>query len=110
MFNNIKTAEQLATEKAQADFEVAINAWKQQRQEAVDNIVVTLNGKEFQGDELSQTRLSRAIVALPDDVSTTPWVAKDNTVVMLNKLELKDLLKQAGNAQNLLWNDGRPTG
>jgi hypothetical protein len=91
--------------KAQDD---AIATWKSSRQALVDNIEVTLNTVIYQGDELSQTRMSRAIVALPDDVVTISWVAKDNTVQLLNRVQLTGLLLQAGQAQSAVWNLNRP--
>lgn len=108
MFKNIKTAEELAAEKAQADYVAALAAWKQQREELVTNIEVTHNGVIYQGDETSQDRMSRAINALPDDTATVPWVAKDNSVQNLTKPDLKTILFAAGQEQTLIWNDGRP--
>jgi hypothetical protein len=52
--------------------------------------------------------MSRAIVALPDDVVTISWVAKDNTVQLLNRVQLTGLLLQAGQAQSAVWNLNRP--
>ena len=85
--------------KATIDREV----FKKDRAIAVSNIEVTHAKGLFQGDETSQDRMSRAINGLPDDVTTIPWRTSDNLSVSLNKLELRDILFQAGMAQSALW-------
>ena len=77
--------------------------FKAQRQEAVDNLEVTYEGTIYQGDEVSQGRMSRAILALPDDTTTTLWIAKDNTPMQLTKGDLSIILRLAGEAQTVLW-------
>lgn len=86
----------------------AISEWKANRQTLVDNIEVIYEGVVYQGDEVSQTRMSRAITALPDDEITIPWVAKDNTEHNLNRLDIKAILFQAGLQQSNIWNLDRP--
>ena len=81
----------------------AREAFKAQRQEAVDNLEVTYEDIIYQGDEVSQGRMSRAILALPDDTTTTLWIAKDNTPVQLTKVDLSSILRLAGEAQTALW-------
>ena len=81
----------------------AREAFKSQRQEAVDNIEVTYEGTIYQGDEVSQGRMSRAILALPDDTTTTLWIAKDNTPMQLTRVDLSSILRLAGEAQTVLW-------
>ena len=78
-------------------------AFKAKRQEAVDNLEVTYEGTIYQGDEVSQGRMSRAILALPDDTTTTLWIAKDNTPMQLTKVDLSAILRLAGEAQTALW-------
>ena len=90
-----KTAELEATQ--------AREAFKAQRQEAVDNLEVTYEDTIYQGDEVSQGRMSRAILALPDDTITTLWIAKDNTHIQLTKVDLSSILRLAGEAQTVLW-------
>jgi len=87
---------------------LAYQELKSQRSTAVDSIEVTYNGVIYQGDELSQGRLSRAISALPDDTTTTTWVAKDNSVHQLTRVDLKTILALSGAEQSRLWNLGRP--
>jgi hypothetical protein len=85
-----------------------VQLWKEQRQDAVDAILVTYNGKEYQGDETSQGRMSRAINGLPDDNTTVVWVALDNSENLLTKVDLQVVLANAGMQQAMLWNQGRP--
>lgn len=73
------------------------------RQELVDNIEVIYNGIVYQGDEVSQSRISRAINGLPDDITTIQWKAKDNTSHELNRLDLKQILYLAGQEQTRIW-------
>ena len=78
--------------------------WKQQRQQAVDSITVTVNGKVFDGDELSQTRMARAIIGMQAaQVSELVWVLADNTPTMVTVAELTEALVLAGQAQAALW-------
>lgn len=81
--------------------------WKVNRQTLVDGIVVTYNGAEYQGDEKSQDRMSRAINGLLD-TDTIEWVAKDNSIVVLTKDDLVQILRLAGAEQATIWNAGRP--
>jgi len=94
--NNIPTAEQL------------YSTWKESRKLAVESIEVIYDQVVYQGDEISQGRMSRSIAALPDDVMTVLWIAKDNSVHPLNKAQLKAILLDAGTKQSAIWNEGRP--
>ncbi len=85
-----------------------VDDWKTKRQTAVENIEVVYYGATFQGDEISQGRMSRAIIALPDDETTIEWIAKNNNAVNLTRVELKAILADAGNQQSAIWNAGRP--
>ena len=77
--------------------------WKADRELAVSKITVeTTDGNIFDGDEISQGRLSRAISVM-DDVETTVWVLNNNSVIDATKAELKEALKLAGKAQTALW-------
>ena len=75
---------------------------KRDRQILVDNIDVTYKGIVYQGDEVSQSRLSRAITGLPDDGSIQ-WKAKDNSINELTKADLKEILFLAGQKQTEIW-------
>lgn len=94
-----KTAEELATEElAQA---------KAERADAVSKITVTVDGMVFDGDEISQERMSRTItaaMATGEDVSAiTTWVLADNTVAQVSIKQLAKALRLAGEKQTELW-------
>lgn len=78
---------------------------KQARADAVNSIVVTTqSGNAFDGDEVSQGRMARAILAL--QATGTPsvtWVLHDNTVIEATAEELTEALALAGAAQAEIW-------
>jgi len=77
---------------------------KAERQALVDLIVVDINGKKFDGDETSQNRMSRAILALESAGRTsTNWMLHDNQFVEVTLDELKLALQAAGEEQTRLW-------
>lgn len=80
-------------------------AAKAARTVAVENIkVTTAAGHTFDGDETSQTRMSRAILALSTGAAASvPWVLADNTVVQADAAELTEALALAGAEQARLW-------
>lgn len=78
---------------------------KAARQQAVERIkVTTAAGNTFDGDEVSQTRMDRAITVLSTGyAATVPWVLADNTVIQADIAELTEALAKAGAAQAALW-------
>ena len=92
------TEEEL-TQKAIDDARVA---FKSSRSAAVESIKVAVGDKVFDGDETSQTRMARAIVAMTD-TETTIWVLANNTPVQVTKDELTEALRLAGEAQTQAW-------
>lgn len=72
---------------------------------AVEAITVkTAAGNVFDGNEESQGRMARSIVAL--QVTGTPatlWVLHDNRAVQVSVAELGEALALAGAAQSALW-------
>jgi len=81
--------------KAREDF-------KQDRETNVANIKVTVDNMVFDGDETSQTRMAKAIVAMEDN-ETTLWVLADNTQIQATKEQLKQALRLACEEQTSLW-------
>lgn len=75
------------------------------RQTNVDSIVVTTAaGNSFDGDETSQNRMARAIIALQaTGTPSTLWVLSDNTVTLASAAELSEALALAGAAQAAMW-------
>ena len=78
---------------------------KATREESVARIrVTTASGKVFDGDETSQTRMARAVVALQAAGQTeTLWVLADNTPATVTLDELAEALALAGAEQTRLW-------
>lgn len=82
--------------------EIDRQKFKADRAAAVARIVVTVGDKQFDGDELSQTRMARALVGMRDD-ETIQWVLADNSVTEATREELTEALRLAGQAQTALW-------
>jgi len=80
-------------------------AFVKARAEDVAAIKVTTSaGHTFDGDEISQTRMARAIVGLRESGRVSiPWVLADNTVIEATVEELAEALELAGDAQSALW-------
>lgn len=78
---------------------------KASRAAAVAGIKVTTQaGNTFDGDEISQTRMARAILVLQaTSTPSTIWVLADNTVITATAAELTEALALAGAAQAALW-------
>lgn len=78
---------------------------KAARSAAVASIVITTAaGNAFDGDETSQGRMARAVMAMQaTSTAATPWVLADNTVVQVSSVELLEALALAGAAQSALW-------
>ena len=78
---------------------------KATRTEAVARIrVTTASGKVFDGDETSQTRMARAVVALQAaGQAETVWVLADNAPATVTLDELAEALALAGAEQTRLW-------
>ena len=76
---------------------------KAERAEYVSKIVVEVDGMKFDGDETSQDRMARSVVALNDDSETVQWVLADNTIAQVTRVQLKQALRLAGEAQTAIW-------
>ena len=67
-------------------------------------LVTTAAGNVFNGDEISQNRLSRAILALQlTGTLTTHWVLANNVATEVGVPELAEALALSGAAQTALW-------
>ena len=76
---------------------------KAKRQAEIDSIIVTTTaGNSFDGDEASQSRMTRAIISLQPG-ETIPWVLADNVAADVSKEELQEALRLAGTAQTEIW-------
>ncbi len=81
--------------------------WKESRTLAVSQIIVTTeSGRRFDGDEISQDRMGRAILGLQAG-ETQPWILADNQPgelpVDVTKEEFLEALRLAGKAQTAMW-------
>lgn len=90
-----KTADEVAIEE--------IIKAKTERADYVSKIVVEVDGMKFDGDETSQDRMARSVVALNDDSETVQWVLADNTIAQVTRVQLKQALRLAGEAQTAIW-------
>lgn len=78
---------------------------KRVRTVEVENIKVTTQaGNTFDGDEVSQGRMARAIIALQiTGTPSTNWVLANNSVIEATIAELGEALALSGAAQSALW-------
>lgn len=86
----------------------ALEEAKEERADTVSKIKVTVDGMEFDGDEVAQTRMGRTIAAaialgVDLDTYTQTWVLADNTVAQPTIKQLAEALKLAGEAQTNVW-------
>lgn len=96
---------QLTADEVAAAAAARMAAAKSARQVAVDAIKVTTNaGHTFDGDEVSQGRMARAILALDAAGQTsTTWVLSNNTPTVVTRDDLQQALVMAGQEQTRLW-------
>lgn len=97
-------AEEAAANQAAAIVQAREQA-KAARAAAVDAIkVTTAAGNTFDGDELSQGRMARAVIALSTGLApSVTWVLADNTTIQATAAELTEALVLAGQAQASIW-------
>jgi len=95
----------LAAQIAAADAARERAAAKVRRSLAVEAIkVTTAAGNTFDGDEVSQGRMARAIIALSTGLApSVTWVLADNTTIAATSAELTEALVLAGMAQAAIW-------
>lgn len=77
---------------------------KAEREDYVKRIVVEVDGMMFDGDEVSQDRMARSIIAL-NLGEKVQWVLADNTIKMVTRAQLREALRKAGTAQTAIWSD-----
>ena len=87
-----------------ADVHYKNNIVKRAKTDAVAAIVVVVNDKVFDGDEVSQGRMLRAIqIAAVTGESSTQWKLADNSIVEVTLAELKEALTRAGKEMSKIW-------
>ena len=77
---------------------------KAEREDYVKRIVVEVDGMMFDGDEVSQDRMARSIIAL-NLGEKVQWVLADNTIKMVTRAQLREALRKSGEAQTAIWAD-----
>ena len=88
---------------AAVETQKAREAFKIDRTSAVEKITVEISGKLFDGDEISQGRMARAVLVM-DDIETTGWVLSGELITTeVTKAELLAAIKAAGIVQTSLW-------
>ena len=90
----VPTEEDLARE--------ARELFKRERAKAVAAIVVEVDGLLFDGDEVAQTRMTRAALVMNDE-ETTLWVQANNEPAQVTKAQLIEAVRLAGTEQTRLW-------
>lgn len=84
--------------------EERLSVRKLARSRAVSAIIVEVDGMKFDGDEVAQGRMARALkVAELNNLDKTAWVLADNTVVEVTKKQLEEALTKAMLQQATLW-------
>lgn len=98
------TADEIAAAQNQTE-QQAMQVAKLQRQRDVDVITVTtVAGNTFDGDEISQGRMARAVIGLSAQPGAViNWVLADNTIIAATAAELTEALALAGAAQGAIW-------
>ena len=78
---------------------------KIRKEDDISNLVVTIStGKEFDGDEVSQERMVRAIqTADITGLTETQWKLADNTIVTVTLDELKEALALSAQEMSRIW-------
>lgn len=75
---------------------------KEYRNNLVSSIEIVYDGIIYQGDEVSQGRMSRVISSMLD-TDTIMWKAKNNSKVKLTKIDLTKILRLATIEQTKVW-------
>lgn len=91
---------------SQIDFETAQDAVaaKKQRDAVVAAIKVTVNGNVFDGDEVAQGRMARAVAAAEiSGVGSYQWKLANDSFSEVTIEELKQALELAFRTQSELW-------
>lgn len=77
---------------------------KESRQSKIDQLTVSVNGYEFEADEVSQGRIAIKILTMQDG-ETTEWKLANNSVATVSKRQLLDVLKLASERKSQIWLD-----
>lgn len=76
---------------------------KRLRNYEVENLKVTCaDGYVFDGDEISQSRMARALLGM-NDTDVISWKLANNEFVEVTKVKLAEILRKAGEMQTSIW-------
>jgi hypothetical protein len=89
-------------EQIEAKRSEIVAAIKAERTARLESLSVEYGGVIYDADETSQTRMARAIAALPEG-ETISWRARDNLFYSLGSNDLRSILALAGVKQTELW-------
>lgn len=100
----IDLPEDVVKENQRLDQEQKLQQAKIDRAKEVQDVVVTTaSGKDFNGDEVSQSRMARAILSL-NPQETTLWVLANGVPDFhVTREELQEALRLAGTMQTTIW-------
>ena len=78
---------------------------KYEKEEKIKALQIEItSGAVFDGDEISQARMARAIqIAEITGQTSTEWKMADNSIMTITLDELKDALASAGRAMSDIW-------
>jgi len=82
--------------------EVIRRVKKDLRTKELEHMIATYGNYTFDADEISQGRISRALLGM-EDSETIQWTLADNTVAELTKADLSGMLRIAGMTQTKIW-------
>ena len=77
--------------------------WKADRQKQVDEIIVEIDDLLFDGDETSQSRMTRGAMLAASPEEKINWILADNTIAEVTADQLKRAARAAGLEQEKLW-------
>lgn len=103
-WSKVETVEHKKAKQKAAD----LAQWKADRDAAVSKLLIEYNGAMFQGDEVSQGRMARAITTIALAGGTIGWLDANNVVHDLTADDLQVILGAAVVAQAALWTADRP--
>lgn len=78
---------------------------KNRRNYAVENIVVTVDDMEFDGNEKAQRRMSAALDAWPKEIETINWVLHDDSVRSITYEQLEEAFNKSVQKMLSLWTE-----
>lgn len=76
---------------------------QRKKYELLNNLTVEVDGMIFDANEISQRRMSNAIVGWDDNKKTITWILANNTSVDITKVQLSKALQLAVSKMTEIW-------